>query len=111
MSDTVKISQIRLGAKANYEAEWLTTDDHTRLVLADLGDFILKPTINLKQATHLQMQAEVQNVRYTVDGTRSTAILGFRLVVGAITTIPVPNLGVSVFPETNGAIVQYQWVR
>ncbi len=111
MTDTVNPSQIRLGAKASYEAEWLTTNDHTRLELKAEGDFIKKPIDNLKQATHLQMQAEVQKIRYTIDGTTASDILGYTLAVGAIATIPVPNLGVSVFPIASGAVAQYQWIR
>lgn len=93
-------------------APWLTVNAHTRLDVAVDGDFITKPVWSAGQieATHLQMQALTQNIRYAIDGTQASATIGFQLAAGAITTIPVPNLGVSVFEEADGAIIQYQWV-
>ncbi len=71
---------------------------------------IANPGTGELEATHLQMQALTQNIRYTIDGTQASATIGFQLATGTITTIPVPNLGVSVFEEAAGAIVQYQWI-
>ncbi len=101
------ISQTRDTALATYDAEFLTVGNHTRLDVAIGGDFIEK----LTDATHLQMQALTQNIRYTIDGTQASATIGFQLASGTITTVPVPNDGVSVFEEVAGAVIQYQWVR
>lgn len=108
-----QISPEREVAQATYPAELRTVGAHTALTLAAGGNFITKPAgVNVsEQATHIQMQALVQNVRYTIDGSQALATHGFQLAAGAISLIPVPNTGVSVFPETLGAIVQYQFVR
>jgi hypothetical protein len=108
-----KISPEREVARATYPAELRTVGLHTALTLAAAGNFIVKPAgVNVsEQATHIQMQALTQNVRYTIDGSPATATHGFRLASGAISLIPVPNGGISVFPETLGAEVQYQFVR
>lgn len=110
MVNTAPTSEIRHQAIPTYDAEFLTTGDHTRLAVADTGDFITKPTYP-RQATHLRMQALTQNIRYTIDGTQATAQIGFQLTAGTVITISAPNLGVSVFPEVAGAIIQYQWLR
>ncbi len=94
------------------EAPYMTVNSHTRLDVDPAGDFITKPVVsdgNL-EATHIQMQALTQNIRYTIDGTQASSTVGFQLASGSITTVPVPNLGVSVFEEVAGAIVQYQWL-
>ncbi len=101
------ISKTRETARATYTAEWLTVGNHTRLDVAIGGDFIEKPT----DATHLKVQVLTQNIRYTIDGTESSATIGFQLAAGTETTLPVPNLGISVFEEAAGAIIQYQWLR
>jgi hypothetical protein len=100
-------------AQATYPAELRTVGDHTRLDISAGGDWIAKPAPgpgNL-QATHIQLQALTQNIRYRIDGDQASATIGFQLAAGAISLIPVPNLGISVFEEAAGAIVQYQWVR
>jgi hypothetical protein len=108
-----KISPEREIAKATYPAELRTVEAHTRLDVSVSGDFILKPAgVNVSEvATHIQMQALEQNIRYTIDESQATATHGFQLAAGAISLIPVPNSGVSVFEEAAGAIVQYQFVR
>jgi hypothetical protein len=104
----------REDAQATYPAELQTVGDHTRLDLAaGSSNWIAKPAPgpgNL-QATHIQLQALTQNIRYRIDGDEASATVGFQLAAGAISLIPVPNLGISVFEEAAGAIVQYQWVR
>ncbi len=109
----VQISPEREQAQATYPAELRTVGSHTMLDVAIGGDFIVKPAgVNISEvATHIQMQALAQNVRYTIDGTDASATVGFQLAAGAISLIPVPNNGVSVFEEAAGAIVQYQFVR
>ncbi len=108
-----RISPEREIAQATYPAELRTVGDHTVLNGAIGGDFILKPAgVNISEvATHIQMQALVQNIRYRIDGKGASATVGFQLAAGAISLIPVPNLGVSVFEEAAGAIIQYQFVR
>jgi len=109
----IQTSEEREDAHAIYPAELRTVGDHTRLDVAIGGNFIEKPAPgpgNL-QATHIQMQALTQNIRYTIDGSQASATLGFQLAAGEITLAPVPNNGVSVFEEAAGAIVQYQFVR
>jgi len=103
----------REDAQATYPAELRTVGDHTRLDVAPAGDWIEKadPDSSNLQATHIQMQALIQNIRYRIDGKVATADTGFQLAAGAISLIPVPNLGISVFEEAAGAIIQYQWVR
>ena len=100
-------------AKAIYPAELRTVGSHTRLDVAIGGDWIAKPAgVNVsEQATHIQMQALTQNIRYTIDESVATATHGFQLAAGEISLIPVPNSGISVFEEAAGAIVQYQFVR
>jgi len=103
----------REAARATYPAELRTVGDHTRLDVAVDGDWIAKPAPgpgNL-QATHIQLQALTQNIRYRIDGNAASATMGFQLAAGAISLIPVPNAGISVFEEAAGAIVQYQFVR
>lgn len=108
-----KISPEREVAKATYPAELRTVGNHTRLNVDPTGNWITKPAgVNVsEQATHIQLQALTQNIRYTIDGSQATATHGFQLAAGTISLIPVPNGGVSVFEETAGAIVQYQFVR
>jgi hypothetical protein len=100
-------------AQATYPAELRTVGDHTRLDVSATGDWIAKPAPgpgNL-QATHIQLQALTQNIRYTIDESEATATHGFQLAAGAISLVPVPNNGISIFEEAAGAIVQYQFVR
>jgi hypothetical protein len=108
-----KTSPERESARATYPAELQTVGLHTRLDVAIGGDFIVKPAPgpgNL-QSTHIQLQALTQNIRYRIDGGQASATVGFQLAAGAISLIPVPNLGISVVEEVAGAIIQYQWVR
>ena len=108
-----KISPEREIAQATYPAELRTVGAHTVLDVTIGGDFILKPAgVNVSEvATHIQMQALTQNIRYTIDESQASATHGFQLAAGAISLVPVPNSGVSVFEETPGAIIQYQFVR
>lgn len=108
-----KISPERETSQATYPAELRTVGLHTSLTIAVSGSWIAKPGgVNVsEQATHVQMQAFNQNVRYTIDESQASATHGFRLATGAISLIPVPNGGISVFPEVAGAEVQYQFVR
>lgn len=109
----IQTSEERQRAMATYPAELQTVGDHTRLDVSAGGDFLTKPAPgpgNL-QATHIQLQALTQNIRYRIDGGQASATVGFQLAAGAISLIPVPNNGVSIFEEAAGAIVQYQWVR
>ncbi len=103
----------RQGASATYPAELQTVGAHTRLDVSVTGDFILKPDppISGELATHIQMQALTQNIRYTIDNSEATATHGFQLAAGSISLVPVPNNGISVFEEIAGAIIQYQFVR
>lgn len=107
------IPRVREVSEPRTEAPWLTVGSHTVLDVSPTGDFISKPlaeSAGNQEATHLQMQALSQNIRYTIDGSQASATTGFQLAAGAITTVPVPNRGVSVFEEAVGAIIQYQWL-
>ncbi len=108
----MSIPRAREHFQLTLDAPWLTVDSHTRLNVDPTGDFITKPVLvdGQIEATHLQIQALTQNIRYTIDGTQATATIGFQLAAGGITTIPVSNLGVSIFEEVVGAIIQYQWL-
>jgi len=108
-----QISPEREVAQATYPAELRTVGNHTRLDVDSGGDWIAKPAgVNVsEQATHIQIQALTQNIRYTIDGSLATATHGFQLAAGSISLIPVPNDGISVYEEAAGAIVQYQFVR
>jgi hypothetical protein len=91
----------REDAQATYPAELRTVGDHTRLDVAAGGNWIAKPAPgpgNL-QATHIQMQALTQNIRYRIDGDEASATVGFQLAAGAISLIPVPNDGISIYEE------------
>lgn len=107
------VSPERETAQATYPAELRTIGDHVMLDVAIGGDWIAWPAgINVsEQATHIQLQALTQNIRYRIDGKQATATVGFQLAAGAISLIPVPNGGISVFEEVAGAVVQYQFVR
>jgi len=108
-----QISPEREIAQATYPAELRTVGDHTSLDVAIGGDWIEKPAgVNVsEQATHIQLQALTQNIRYRIDGGQASATVGFQLAAGAISLIPVPNGGISIFEETAGATIQYQFVR
>ena len=106
------LSRERTDASPTFPAELQTVGSHTRLDVAAGGDFITKPLNGVTPtATHLQMQALTQNIRYTIDNSEATITHGFQLVAGTISLVPVPNRGISVFEEIVGAIIQYQWVR
>jgi len=97
-----------LGAKYFVPAEWKTNGDHTRIALtAGQARTLTKP---IQEASHVQLQAEAQTIRYRIDGNAATATVGFTLAAGAITTIPCPNASISVWPVAAGAIIQLQWV-
>lgn len=97
-----------LGAKYFVPAEWKTNGDHTGIALtAGVARPLTKPT---SEASHLQLQAETQAIRYRIDGNAATATVGFTLAAGSITTVPCPNASISVFPLAAGAIIQFQWV-
>lgn len=87
----------------------LTVGPHAGPVtVPDVGLTIVKPAT----ATHIQLQPAVQNITYTIDDSAPTAIRGFELIPGSITTVPVPNNGLRVFPvDTPGSTIQYQWLR
>lgn len=108
-----QISPERETAQATYPADLQTVGNHTRLDVDPAGNWIAKPAPGPGdlQATHFQMQVLFQNIRYTIDESRATATHGFQLAAGAISLIPVPNDGISVFEEADGAIIQYQPVR
>lgn len=108
-----QISPEREIAQATYPAELRTVGAHTALTLSAGGNWLDKPAgVNVsEQATHIQLQALAQNIRYTIDGSQATATHGFRLAAGTISLVPIPNGGISLFPETAGAIAQYQFVR
>jgi hypothetical protein len=108
-----QISPEREIAQATYPAELRTVGSHTRLDVDPTGDWIVKPVgVNAsEQATHIQIQALAQNIRYRIDGSQASATVGFQLAAGAISLVPVPNLGISIFEEVAGATVQYQWMR
>lgn len=101
------LTRERTDAIATYPANLEIVGSHTRLDVAIGGDWIAKPA----NATHLQMQALTQNIRYTIDESLATATHGFQLAAGSISTVPCPLDGISVFEEAAGAIIQYQWVR
>ena len=82
-----------------------TIGDHTRLDMSGVHT-LEKPS----GATHLKAQVITQNLRYTVDGTAATTVVGFQLTAGADTLIPCPNASISLCEEVAGAILQYQWV-
>ena len=83
-----------------------TIGDHTRLDLSGGAQALTKPS----GATHLKAQVLTQNLRYTIDGTAATTVVGFQLAAGQDTLIPCPNSAISVCEEVAGAILQYQWV-
>ena len=104
------VSEERASAISIFNAELLTVGAHTVLTVAGGGDHIAKPA----GATHLKLQALTQNIRYTIDNnpvTTATATVGFQLAAGSDTLLPVPNAGVSVAREANGATIQYQWMK
>ena len=103
----MSISDSRVAAIATYPADWQTVGDHTTTAVQDGGMWLPKP----QTATHVQIQALAQNVRYRVDNGTATATVGFQLAAGNISIVPVPGLGVSVCEEAAGATLEYQWLR
>lgn len=103
----MSISREREAAIATYTADWQTIGSHVSTSVPDDGMWLARP----ETATHLQIQALAQNVRYTVDNSQATASFGFQLAAGDIATVPVPGLGVSVHGEASGATLEYQWLR
>lgn len=103
------ISESREGATPVYSAEQVTINDHTQLEVnpAPDGNFLMKPG----GATHLRIQTLDKNIRYRLDGKQARSYLGFRLVIGEIVTLPVPNQGISLAGEEAGATIEYQWLR
>ena len=96
------------GAKYFVPAEWKTNGDHTRIALTTgVARPLTKP---IQEASHVQLQAETQAIRYRIDGGVATATVGFTLAAGSISTIPCPNASISIFPVVAGAIIQFQWV-
>lgn len=90
-------------------AEWKTNGYHVTLTLtAGVARTLARPTT--EYASHVQLQAEGQAIRYRIDGGVATATVGFTLAAGSIVTVPCPNESISVYPVTAGAIIQYQWV-
>jgi len=58
----------------------------------------------------LLIQAQSQNLRYTLDGTTPTASVGFQLFAGDTATILVgAGMAITVIQETAGATITYQW--
>lgn len=74
------------------------------------SSFTLTPPGN---ANAILIQATVQNVRYTLDGTTPTATTGFILRAYDDPRIIDISAGmtVKIIEETSGAIVNYQWGR
>lgn len=62
-------------------------------------------------ANALLIQALVQNVRFTLDGTTPTASIGFQMPAGnpAVIIDLSATTVVKVIQETSGAIIQYQF--
>lgn len=62
-------------------------------------------------ATKLMVQAHVQNVRFTLDGTAPTASLGFQIAAGdPPIIIPLGNgTTIKVIEEAATADLQFQW--
>jgi hypothetical protein len=62
-------------------------------------------------ATKLLIQAMVQNIRITFDGTTPAAATGFQLKAGdPMLLIPLgDNMTIKVIEETATADIQYQW--
>lgn len=97
-----------LGAKFTVPAEWKTNGNHTRVALtAGVARPLTRPA---DEASHIRLQAEAGDIRYTIDGTAATATVGFIMSRGSIATIPCPNVSISVFPITAGTVIQYQWM-
>lgn len=69
--------------------------------------FLTKPT----GASKIVIQALTQNVRFTLDATPPTAVLGFQILAGAAPMIiEVPGAFITVIQEAATASLQYQWV-
>lgn len=79
-----------------------------------LGGTKFSPIVPQATVRYLLVQALVQNVRFTLDGTTDpTAAIGFQLLASdPAVLIPMgPDIGPQFFREVAGAILQYQWVE
>lgn len=62
-------------------------------------------------ANSILIQALVQNVRFTLDGTTPTASVGFQILAGnPPMIIAVPEASIKVIEEVASASLQYQWI-
>ncbi len=62
-------------------------------------------------ANSILIQALVQNVRFTLDGTAPTASVGFQILAGnPPMIIAVPEASIKVIEEVASASLQYQWI-
>ena len=71
----MSISREREAAVATYPADWQTVGSHVSTSVPDGGMWLARP----ETATHVQLQALTQNVRYTVDNSQAAVALGFQL--------------------------------
>ena len=101
------LSKERESATATYPADLQTIGDHLNGTITDPSQWLEKPS----GATHIKLQALIQNLRYRIDGLEASATEGFQLAAGAESLIPAPNLGISIAPEVAGALYQAQWVK
>ena len=111
MAKGIALSNERVGAKAVYPADLQTVGLHLNGSVG-VSTFLPKAT----NATHIRLQAITQNLRYKIDSgtdgaTPATSTIGFQLAAGAADTIPVPNTGISIAQENDGALYQAQWIR
>lgn len=102
----VKISRERQEAKSVYYAEVLSIDAHISQAVSANGDWLPKP----EGATHLQLQTISAAIRYTIDESEAAITHGFQLGTGAISSIPCPLRGISIFRE-DITFIQGQWFR
>ena len=80
---------------------------HTQAMLTATNFPLPKPA----NATHIKIQAQVQNIRYRMDNQPATTALGFQLPAAAeprLICVHAANLNVC--GEVAGAVIDYQWL-
>jgi hypothetical protein len=102
-----------LPAGTNQIGEVGITDTYAPVGAHSSGATISSATTLTKPegANQILIQALIQNVRFTLDGTTPTTTVGFQLLAGnPPVIIAVPGASMKVIEEAATASLQYQWI-
>ena len=81
---------------------------HLQAVLSTVNN---QPLPKPAGATHILIQAQIQNIRYRMDGLAATTTQGFQLAAAAEPRLICVQAGaLDVCAEVAGAVIDYQWL-